>query len=463
MFRYIEDYIIKKYSAYSYRRANKINKILLSNKENIFKKNNEKKIADLIYRSLVSYHNPWRKLTSNFNIIFNSKGVFNDEIFQGLSRSPKFSVFQYSRKVNRKIANEFFPDGTSHFNYLNNDPKFEEFLKECEDFFSKVFYYLGKKINIDAWLSGNFGAFDEQPMAKALIRNNTKFFSFHKECMLSPGWKNYFLQAFKNGRTPFKGNKIIVFNELSKELIIESGLCSSKKIDIFGMVRLDNLHEWRKKNVNKKLFKKRLGVFFTQPTAQLPTMITDLNIDTYINKSVGLRWSALVKETNKKIYEIAIENEDIEIVVKPKFNDEKFAKELFKSFGKIPKNLIIANNYYDNAEHLIKNSDLICAFNSTAVLESIAGGIPVVIPNFGEVNEEIYKNHILDFFNVPFMASSPEELKEIILENLKKMNFIPKELSSEKREVLKYWTNNPDGDLGKEMPKYLEKLIFSND
>ena len=40
----------------------------------------------------------------------------------------------------------------------------------------------------------------------------------------------------------------------------------------------------------------------------------------YINKSINLRWDKLVKETNKIIYEISLENRDIEIVVKPKLN-----------------------------------------------------------------------------------------------------------------------------------------------
>ena len=460
MIKIFLELITRNFIALSYLKAENINKKLLNEKIINFKIGKEKQIAELIFKSLVSYHSPWRKITSKYNVIFNSKGVFNDDILNGLSNAPEFSIYQYSRRVNRHIVNSFFPgERLSHFNYLNKDENLKKNFEECENFFFKVIFFLFKKIKIDAWLSGNFGAFDELPITRALKKNNSKFISFHKECMLSKGWWNYFLKAFKTGRTPFEGNKIVVYNQLSKDLIIKSGLCDPDKIDIFGMIRLDSLHHWRKKNANTLLPKKRLGVFFTQPTAQLPSMITDLKIDTYINKSINLRWDKLVKETNKIIYEISLENRDIEIVVKPKLNNENFAKNLYNDFGKIPKNLVVSHNYYNNAEQLIKESDIICAFNSTSVLESIAGGKPVVIPNFAEAKEPIYKNHILDFSDAPLIANKPDELKNIILENLKKPKKIPSCLNKTQIETLNYWTNNPNGELGKKMPILLENLI----
>ena len=50
------------------------------------------------------------------------------------------------------------------------------------------------------------------------------------------------------------------------------------------MLRLDELHNWRRQNINKKLNTKKLGVFFTQPTAQFPSMIYKRGLDAFYDK-----------------------------------------------------------------------------------------------------------------------------------------------------------------------------------
>ena len=50
---------------------------------------------------------------------------------------------------------------------------------------------------------------------------------------------------------PYEGNGIIVYNKLTKKLISSTGLFDEKKIKILGMLRLDELHNWRRQNINK--------------------------------------------------------------------------------------------------------------------------------------------------------------------------------------------------------------------
>ena len=133
MIKIFLELITRNFIALSYLKAENINKKLLNEKIINFKIGNEKQIAELIYKSLVSYHSPWRKVTSKYNVIFNSKGVFNDDILNGLSNAPEFSIYQYSRRVNRHIVNSFFPgERLSHFNYLNKDELilFEKFINQ---------------------------------------------------------------------------------------------------------------------------------------------------------------------------------------------------------------------------------------------------------------------------------------------------------------------------------------------
>tara|TARA_A100001011_G_scaffold388030_1_gene466870 strand:+ start:3957 stop:5342 length:1386 start_codon:yes stop_codon:yes gene_type:complete len=453
--------ITQKYSALIYLvKRNYIESLTLDLKKN--RKLDEKEVAKKIIRSLVPYHNPLSTFLSKYNIFFNSKGAFNDDIFNGLSHSNNFKIYQYSRQLNKSLATNFLPKNMSHWNYLSNDKKIIKAKLELREFYQKLFIQISKKIKIDAWLSGNFGQFDEQEMAKAINICNGKFISFHKECMLSDGWRDYFFKAFTSGREPFEGHGLIVYNNLTKKLIVDSGLYDEKKIKILGMLRLDELHSWRRKNIGVKLNSKKLGVFFTQPTAQFPSMIYKMGLKAFYDKKKDLEWTNLVKKTNQIIYEIACENHDIKVTIKPKISDLEYAINLFKSFGKLPKNLTISSNFYNNASELIKDNDIICAFNSSSILESIVSGKTVISPRFEEANEKRYQSHLLNFNNVPTYANSPTELKEILLEKIRSEKEIVKDLNNDQREVIKYWTNNPSGDLKKRMPIILENLITSN-
>ena len=78
--------ITQKYSALIYLvKRNYIESLTLDLKKK--RKLDEKEVAEKIIRSLVPYHNPLSTFLSKYNIFFNSKGAFNDDIFNGLSHS----------------------------------------------------------------------------------------------------------------------------------------------------------------------------------------------------------------------------------------------------------------------------------------------------------------------------------------------------------------------------------------
>ena len=56
---------------------------------------------------------------------------------------------------------------------------------------------------------------------------------------------------------------------------------------------------------------------------------------------------------------------------------------------------------------------------------------------------------MLDFGDIPIYAESPQELKEIIVDNLKNKNNFINDLNNYQKDILKFWTNNPDGHVGK--------------
>ena len=49
----------------------------------------------------------------------------------------------------------------------------------------------------------------------------------------------------------------------------------------------------------------------------------------------------------------------------------------------------------------------------------------------------------------------------MIIDNLKNKNNVINDLNNYQKDILKFWTNNPDGYVGKKMPVLLEGLIKS--
>lgn len=463
IFSLANDYLTNKYFAVLYKYSSIINNNIQKNSHEFVKSENIELLSKKIVSGLVPYNLPSKKLTSKYNILFSSKRMFNDDILYGPGKSNIFNCYQYSRMTNRKLAYEFMPKNISHFNYKsnNNDHELNGAKIALREFYSELFFFINKKIKFDAMLVGNFGAFDEQELATALLQNDISFYAFHKECMLSSGWEYYLRMASKHGREPFKGSRIFVYNNVTKNMIIKSGICPSDKVEILGMTRIDRIHEWRKKNSYNKLNKtNRLGVFFTQPTAQLPSMIKEANIETLYDVSLKMKWTELVNDTNRVLYDFSINNPMIEVVVKVKRTHYDIAKNIYSEYGETPNNLILTTSI--NALDLIISSDIIFSFNSTSVLETIAAGIPCVTVRFGEALKKEYQKFLLDFGDVPYVAKSPDELYELLDSNLKADRSVPFQLPENARDVLTYWTNNPDGGLGKTMCIRLAEVIEFN-
>jgi glycosyltransferase involved in cell wall biosynthesis len=97
---------------------------------------------------------------------------------------------------------------------------------------------------------------------------------------------------------------------------------------------------------------------------------------------------------------------------------------------------------------LIIRSQVVVGFNTTGLLEAVAAGKPVIVPNFGEACDETMQDLIVDLGKAVEYARSPDELKTLIANYADHPREIPAELPQETLRVLRYWTGNDDGCAG---------------
>ena len=124
-----------------------------------------------------------------------------------------------------------------------------------------------------------------------------------------------------------------------------------------------------------------------------------------------------------------------------------YYEQILKDFGY--KNNI--NNYSvepnANVHKLIFNSDVICALQSSTVIESAIAGKPIILPVFKNYRKtENYKDfswkNYLDLFNV---ADNKDHLKELILQLMNNPT-VDGDVIYERKKVFKDFFNDLDGE-----------------
>lgn len=153
----------------------------------------------------------------------------------------------------------------------------------------------------------------------------------------------------------------------------------------------------------------------------------------------GVNWKLLKSELAEKLELYAINNPAEEIVVKahPQQSDFAELKSLFKA-----KNLKVIGGSAE-ALALISQARVVIAFQTTAVLEALLMGVPVIYPAWYETNDEL-EQLLLPFRDAPGInkASSPEHLYSMIADSRISKGDIGADVSS----LISSYFFKPDGD-----------------
>ena len=159
--------------------------------------------------------------------------------------------------------------------------------------------------------------------------------------------------------------------------------------------------------------------------------------------------------------ELAIENPDVEFVIKHKGVGWEITKSLLTSINANVfniDNLKIYGESSSQAQELILESDVITGFCTTALLEAAIAEKPIVYPLFAEASDEKYSDFLcfrdaLDMFDV---AKSKKEYKSLIMQRMQNPA-ISKKIMKFRELQFERHVSSLDSDA---LQKYSE-LIFS--
>ncbi len=319
----------------------------------------------------------------------------------------------------------------------------------------KIMNYYLKYNKIDLLITFNF--YDlEFEFLEVLKELEVKTLIYFKESLKSQNNWNEITKVYGQNFYSFKNSKnffMAVYTENAKNAFIKAELVNTKNINRVGCGRLDYSFALKNKfNPINKRFK--ILYYLIQNTACLPVFNGYIYMDEKQLNLDGHNWSNLSKRANAFILDFAKKYPDVDIVLKSKvgFEDE----QLYDFNNKLPGNFKIIRGGVGH--DLLRDSDLVIGFNSTAIFEAIAACKPTITLNFADSYHKDLSQFLLDDSNLLNEANNEKDLENKIFQIIKnKSKKI--DITDKHKKLLKHYLGNDNGKASKEIVEYITKIL----
>ncbi|RKE72310.1 hypothetical protein DFP91_0173 [Pseudorhodoplanes sinuspersici] len=385
------------------------------------------------------------------------KDGFTQDVMSALDSADDVEVLAMPRLILREIFRTFLPNSIDDNNYASAGSTFDHAKLRYRDFLRRLFKALSHFRQIDAVVTGNFGYRAERELATAMSELRIPFIALHKENLKTPGRVTFFEHIYKERRGAFTGHSILVYNQIEKDLQLRAGVAATTQIQIIGMPRLDRIHSWRRSNTGTTAPRKILFFLFS-PLTGMPRIVRKgattgevyLEDDGIEEGENSISLDTLCTETCLTILKLARENPDIEVVVKTKGRQRDIVESI-RPFGLNDEQPVLSNLrviHSGDVLPLIAEASVVCGFNSTALLEAVAAGKPVVLPWFAEAERADVNPYVIDLRPLGDVVHSPVELHDLLIKYARSPRPVPAQLGANETATLEHWTGNVDGCAG---------------
>ena len=276
------------------------------------------------------------------------------------------------------------------------------------DFATEVLKHLLNMVSISCVTTVNNRYLEDYPWILAFKKLRIPHIMLYREGLVNSR-RVYDRSVYRNKRiAKFHGNKIIVPNLLTKKMFLESGITTEDQIAVCGSLRMDSFINKINSNTSIQNKRKKFTLFYfpyshtifgknsKQRTYEEPSYL-----EIYGHTS-GI-WDgrkALFRQLHEVILKMAKNNPNIDFVIKPK--TEMMGTESWDFYKQVVIESKIdidsLSNYSIEPDidvgQLIIDSSVICALQSTTVLESALAGKRVILPLF---NNYMKTNFFEDF------------------------------------------------------------------
>ena len=257
----------------------------------------------------------------------------------------------------------------------------------------------------------------------------------------------------------FRGSQIIVHNSAMKDIFVNAGYARPDTISVSGCLRMDNfINMIRDRKSAGCARRKRVTLFSFQHGVGISDRMSAWSKD---GKTGFVR---LFEDVHASIARLAAEHPEIDFVIKPKWEGD-WPERIIAACEKNGVDVRGLENFKieretADAHNLILESDVVCGFGSTTLLEAAIALKPVVIPHCDEALKPEYTDTVLlkDYFNLFDVASSPDDMERIILKRLDS-GTIDQQCISERYRLFEKYVSSTKGDALDKYTEVIKKVI----
>tara|TARA_B100000989_G_scaffold149757_1_gene111673 strand:+ start:9022 stop:10275 length:1254 start_codon:yes stop_codon:yes gene_type:complete len=337
--------------------------------------------------------------------------------------------------------------------YVSNNKYTNKSIKEYNNFLISFFKIFIKKYPFDLFIGFNFLYVAERELHDVSEKLKIPFLLLFKECVVTKTQFNYQNYTWKKNKEKFKGSKIAVYSKFAKQYLSRAKIANKNNIDIVGCSRLATSFSY------KKILPKNMIVYYAiekyrgLPNRYCKTQSKNFfkNLKDYKSYDKKFNWESSHIKILKILKTFAINNPDIEIIIKTK-TGEKYNQNDFKN---LPHNIKVI---HEGAGHaLLKETKVVIGWNSTIILEAIAANRFILLPYFHKVNKLLKKNELDLKLNTRNYGYSEKDFYK------KLQNFIEKKYCFNKtnnsHKSLEYYLGNSKNNSEAKLNKFITKNI----
>jgi hypothetical protein len=382
-----------------------------------------------------------------------------DEFFRDIQEifrvDTTFELVSWPHYALPSLAEILLDRSLKHNTYLTSDPIIEATKIRYRRFLRSMWRCHQILRPVDAVISANFGYCVQRELATALEAQGTPFLIVQKENLnaATEERRRIWQAIYRNGRGRFGGRKILVYNEMERDLELTSGIAGPDRVEIVGMPRLDRLHRWRRKHAGSPINANPAKVLFFSfsRSDKLPR-----------RSGLAKDWGQFCADTHHAMIELAHSRSEIEFIAKTKGlgrQDEELHQILSSTPKPPPSNLRIVSG--GDAFELLTASRVVVGFNTSGLIEALALGKPVIVPRFGEANDPELAKLVIDLGNAVEYANSPQQLQQLVTMYATRPSVPPRELTPNVQKILKYWVGNDDGEAARRAYDTIRREVLS--
>ena len=383
------------------------------------------------------------KHASKYKVLAIEKAVFNEDVRVALGDVEDIQLFGVGRAVIKAMAVGILPRHVcADDTYISDDLDARLAKKRYRDFLACVWVHLQKYIQIDAVLTGNWAYWAERELGATLEAAGTPFIVLHKEGIKPPERSKLLQSLFRVTRGQFWGRRVLVYQDAERQHQIDGDISKPEQIVVVGMPRMDLLHRWRRAAAGGLIPSRS-----ENPLVLFLAFLPNNFLPSYSGLVSDLAWNELCKGSLRAMIEIARQNPTAKVVIRPRWQEINEIRQILKNIlidnPPIPANFIVSSE--GDVINVIQDAWVIVGHNTTVLLEGLAAGKPVIVPDFAEALDNRYKGYIVDVGPAAEYSSSEFDLVNAVTFYCRNPYQLITELSPASEVALVRWTGNADG------------------